>query len=160
MMGDEMAVRSGGMYGNPESSFTNAMPSSSFGGAGTVFSGMGQLLNMWGTAVKHKAEMKQLRNNQRLLELEKQYNLENFQQKIADTVAENKMSFYSSGLDIAGSAQDVITSNRRALEKDMGIMQRNYDVQIENLQRQQKAKRIGFGIEQAVNAVNFVGSVI
>lgn len=159
-MGDEMAVRSGGMYGNPESQYTLATPSSGFGGAGTVVSSMGKLANMWGTAVAHKAEMRQLRNNQRLLELEKQYNLENFQQKIADTVAENKMSFYSSGLDIAGSAQDVITSNRRALEKDMGVMQRNYDVQIENLQKQRKAKRIGFGIEQAVNAVNFVGSVI
>lgn len=160
MMGDEMAVRSGGMYGNPESQYTLATPSSGFGGAGTVVSSMGKLANMWGTAVAHKAEQRQLRNNQRLLELEKQYNLENFQQKIADTVAENKMSFYSSGLDIAGSAQDVITSNRRALEKDMGVMQRNYDVQIENLQAKRKANRIKFGIEQAVNAVNFVGSVI
>lgn len=160
MMGDEMAVRSGGMYGNPESQYTLATPSSGFGGAGTVVSSMGKLANMWGTAVAHKAEQRQLRNNQRLLELEKQYNLENFQQKIADTVAENKMSFYSSGLDIAGSAQDVITSNRQALEKDMGIMQRNYDVQIENLQAKRKANRIKFGIEQAVNAVNFVGSVI
>ena len=78
MMGDEMAVRSGGMYGNPESFFTNAMPSSSFDDTGTVFRGMGSVLNMWGNSVKHKAEMKQLRNNQRLLELEKQYNLENF----------------------------------------------------------------------------------
>ena len=159
-MGDEMAVRSGGMYGNPESQYTLATPSSGFGGAGTVASSMGKLANMWGTAVAHKAEQRQLRNNQRLLELEKQYNLENFQQKIADTVAENKMSFYSSGLDIAGSAQDVITSNRQALEKDMGVMQRNYDVQIENLQAKRKANRIKFGIEQAVNAVNFVGSVI
>lgn len=160
MMGDEMAIRSGGMYGNPESQYTLAQPSGNIGVAGKVASGMGSLLNMWGTSVKHKAEQRQLRENQRLLEFEKQYNLENFQQKIADTVAENKMSFYSSGLDIAGSAQDVITSNRRALEKDMGVMQRNYDVQIENLQRQRKAKRIGFGIEQASNVVNFVGGLI
>jgi hypothetical protein len=160
MMGDEMAVRSGGMYGNPESQYTLAQPSGNIGVAGNVFGGMGHLLNMWGTSVKHKAEQRQLRENQRLLEFEKQYNLENFQQRIADTVAENKMSFYSSGLDITGSAQDVITSNRRALEKDMGIMQRNYDVEIENLKAQRKAKRIGFGIEQASNVVNFVGSMI
>lgn len=160
MMGDEMAVRSGGMYGNPESQYTLATPSSGFGGAGTVVSSMGKLANMWGTSVAHKAEMRQLRNNQRLLELEKQYNLENFQQKIADTVAENKMSFYSSGLDIAGSAQDVITSNRQALEKDMGVMQRNYDVQIENLQAKKRAKRIGFGIAQAGNVIDFVSGAV
>lgn len=159
-MGDEMAVRSGGMYGNPESNYTLATPSSGFSGAGTVVSSMGKLANMWGTAVAHKAEQRQLRNNQRLLELEKQYNLENFQQKIADTVAENKMSFYSSGLDIAGSAQDVITSNRQALEKDMGVMQRNYDVQIENLQAKKRAKRIGFGIAQAGNVIDFVSGAV
>lgn len=160
MMGDEMAVRSGGIYGNPESNYTNAMPSTSFGGAGTVVGGIGKLVNMWGTSVAHKAEMRQLRNNQRLLEFEKRYNLENFQQKIADTVAENKMSFYSSGLDIAGSAQDVIESNRRALEKDMGVMQRNYDVQIENLKAKKRAKRIGFGLEQAGNVMNFVSGAL
>lgn len=156
MMGDELAVRSGGMYGNPESTYTSAMPSTSFGGAGTVVSGIGKLVNMWGTSVAHKAEMRQSRNNQRLLEFEKQYNLENYQQKIADTIAENKMSFYASGLDIAGSAQDVIESNAQALYKDMGVMQRNYDTQIENLKKQRKAKRIGFGVEQFSNAVNLL----
>ena len=151
-----MAIRSGGMYGNPESQYTLAQPSSGFSGAGTLVKGFGNLANMWGTAVARKAEISQLKENQRLLEMEKQYNLENFQQKIADTVAQNKMSFYASGLDIAGSAQDVITSNRQALEKDMGMMQFNYDTQIENLKKQRKAKRIGFGIEQFSNAVNIL----
>lgn len=160
MMGDDMAVRSGGMYGNPESSFTNAMPSSRFGGAGTVFDSMGKLLNMWGTAVAYKAERKQSKERQRMLELEKKYNLENFQQKIADTVAENKMSFYSSGLDIAGSAQDVITSNRQALEKDMGIMELNYDTAIANEKARRKASRIKFGIDQIGNVAGFVGGLI
>lgn len=157
MMGDEMAIRSGGMYGNPESIYTKAMPTSGISGAGTLVSGFGKVMNMWGTAVKAKAEMKQLRENQRVLEAEKQYNLENYQQKIADTIAQNKMSFYASGLDInSGTAQDVVLSNTKAMQRDMGMMQRNYDVQIENLQRQQKARRISFGFEQASNVMNFL----
>ena len=156
-MGDEMAIRSGGMYGNPESIYTKAMPTSGISGAGTLVSGFGKVMNMWGTAVKAKAEMKQLRENQRVLEAEKQYNLENYQQKIADTIAQNKMSFYASGLDInSGTAQDVVLSNTKAMQRDMGMMQRNYDVQIENLQRQQKARRISFGFEQASNVMNFL----
>ena len=159
-MGDEMAIRSGGMYGNPASLYTKAMPSG-FDQTGTLVSGFGKLANIFGTAVKAKAEIRQLRENQRALESEKQYNLENYQQKIADTIASNKMSFYASGLDVnSGTAQDVILSNTQAMQKDMGMMQRNYDVQIENLKKQRKARRISFGFEQASNVMDFVSGLV
>ena len=156
-MGDDMAIRSGGMYGNPESVYTNAMPVSRFSGAGSRVGKFGSILNMFGTGVNAVADIKQLREKERTLEDEKQYNLKNYQQVIADTLAKNKMSFYSSGLDIhSGTAQDVMLSNTRALQEDMGIMQRNYDVQIENAKEAARARRISLGFEQAQNFVGLL----
>ena len=74
------------------------------------------------------------------LRAEKKYNLENYRQKIADTVARNKISFYSSGLDInSGTAASVILNNQNAMLANYGMMERNYTTQEKTLKNAQKA---------------------
>ena len=75
------------------------------------------------------------------LRKEREYNLANFQQRIADTFAMNKASFYASGLDFSGTALSVARENKRALTKDMRMMEYNYNVQEESLKEKQRASR-------------------
>lgn len=147
-MGDDMAIRSGGMYGNPESAYTLAKPvSGGFrSGAGAGFGFFGRSLKaITGIAAandKYEAEKDQIEADLYSLRKEKEYNLKNFQQTIADRFAQNKMSFYSSGLDLSsGSAQDVIENNRLALQEDMQQMAFNYNMQEWSLKEKQKALR-------------------
>lgn len=143
MMGDDMAIRSGGMYGNPESAYTIARPVSftqaSGGGITSVtrFAKMG--LNIGAAYGEYLANTMQIDKDLRALRREKEYNVKNFQQKMADTLASNKMSFYASGLDIkSGTAQDVMISNREALQEDLEMLTYNYGVQEEALKRRRR----------------------
>lgn len=145
MMGDDMAIRSGGMYGNPESAYTLAKSvsggSSWAGGAGFMGSAVKAVWNIAGSIGKNWAEREQISEDLSNLRKEKEYNLKNFRQTIADTFAQNKMSFYSSGLDLTGSAQDVIQNNKYALQQDMNIMAENYYQKERSLKEKQKALR-------------------
>lgn len=94
----------------------------------------GSLLDQYGALSRNSAEGKQLGLNLKSLMDEKRYNLENFQQRIADTIASNKMSFYSSGLDInSGTAASVMRSNENALLADYGMMERDYETKEKSL---------------------------
>ena len=94
----------------------------------------GSLLDQYGAQSKNIAEGKQLGLNLKSLLDEKKYNLQNFQQRIADTIASNKMSFYSSGLDInSGTAASVMRSNENALLADYGMMERDYETREKSL---------------------------
>lgn len=144
MMGDDMAIRSGGMYGNPASRYTLANPNVSRFGSGMTM--MGKAVKMGfgitGSVANYWAEQAQISSDLATLRKEKAYNIKNFEQNIADTFAKNKMSFYASGLDIkSGTAQDVILSNRRALTEDLAMMNYNYDMQERALKEKQKAAR-------------------
>lgn len=144
MMGDDMAIRSGGMYGNPESSYTLAKPVSWTGWAGglqTAGSVLKAGASMFGSLMAYGAQQKQTEMDLQTLQKEKLYNLKNFQQTIADTFAKNKASFYASGLDFSGTALSVARENRRALTEDMRMMEYNYNMQERSLREQQKANK-------------------
>ena len=148
MVGDSnMYGKSGGMYGNPAligsvtdpmqvMSANNQIPIGGFGVVGKVVSGIGRVGEAMATA---QSQIDQLSNNIHALEVEKAYNVKNYKQQIADTLASNKISFYSSGLDInTGTARNVIESNRTAGLEDLEQMEANYTMQIKNLQTQRK----------------------
>jgi len=142
MMGDEMAVRSGGMYGNPESSYTRATPSSSFD-YGQAFTSAGQIIQSGAGLGSAIVQKDQINANIGALRFERQYNVDKYKQLMADTLASNKMSFYSSGLDFkSGTAMDVIQNNQRAMEEDLGMMEWNYVQQEKNLKKAKKANRL------------------
>lgn len=141
-MGDDMAIRSGGMYGNPESAYTLAKPvagaamASGIKMAGAAISaGAGMI----GGIIGYNAQMKQIQTNLQVLQQEKQYNLKNYKQAIADTFAQNKASFYASGLDFTGTALSVARENKRAMTEDMRMMEYNYDMQKKSLNQQRRA---------------------
>ena len=143
MMGDDMAIRSGGMYGNPASNYTlaNAGLASGNGMAwlGKAFKiGVG----LMGNYISSKAERNQLTTDLEMLRREKEYNLKNYQQNIADTFAQNKASFYASGLDFTGTALSVARENKRALTEDMQIMEQNYKMQEMSLRNKRTAAEI------------------
>lgn len=144
MMGDEMAIRSGGIYGNPESRYTLARPTnfgSSVAANASLIGRVGKsLLTQYSAWEEAKYTDKQLSLNLSSLLAEKKYNLENYQQRIADTVASNKMSFYSSGLDInSGTAASVVLNNQNAMLGGYGIMERNYIAEEKSLRNAKKA---------------------
>lgn len=142
MMGDDMAIRSGGMYGASESAFTLATPSSGFGGAG-----FGGLLNfgkgalgMYSAYKEGRYAYQQGKLDLEALYKERDYNIANFKQQMADTLASNKMSFYASGLDYKyGTPQNVIKSNQTALQNDLEIMKYNYDIKERNIRNEMEA---------------------
>lgn len=143
MMGDDMAIRSGGMYGNPESKYTLATPvsrgSSWAGGLQTAGSVLKAGAGIFGSVMQYGAERKQSEMDLRTLQMEKLYNLKNFQQTIADTFAQNKASFYASGLDFTGTALSVARENKRALTEDMRMMEYNYNMKEKSIRESQKA---------------------
>lgn len=158
MMGDDMAIRSGGMYGNPESRYTIANPNSS-GGALSGITPMARFMKMgfgiMGSFANYGAQTTQIANDLATLRREKAYNIKNFQQYIADTMARNKMSFYSSGLDIkSGTAQDVMISNRQALQEDLDMMEYNYNMKERSLKEEKKAARANLAMGIASSVIN------
>lgn len=111
--------------------------------AGALVGGFGRFM---GAREQAKSQIAQIDSNISALMEEKAYNTQNYRQFIADQLARNKISFYSSGLDYkSGTARSVIESNRRASTEDMNMMIRNYDTQIKNLKTQraeaEKAKK-------------------
>ena len=117
---------SGAMFGGPVGAAVG-IAGSLIGGFGRVKSANAQI----------DAQLMQIENDIMALNAEKAYNVKNYQQFIADQLASNKISFYSSGLDYtSGTARNVIESNRKASVEDMNMMARNYDTQIKNLKTQ------------------------
>lgn len=164
MLGDDMAILSGGMYGNPESAYTTAIPGSvssagSFASAaGIGLKTVGAGLKMFGALKEYGANEKQIKANINALKEEKAYNIENYQQYIADQLASNKFSFYSSGLDInTGTARSVIESNKAASTADMNMMIRQYDTELKTLKEKRKANETNLMFNMA-NTV--IGSFI
>jgi hypothetical protein len=144
MMGDDMAIRSGGMYGRPESKYTVATPSqpSSWMDSASTY---GKLFKagagMYSALQNYKYSQKQAELNLEALQKERLYNVANFKQQMADTLAQNKMSFYASGLDYTGTAMSVTMSNQTALQDELNMMEYNYDIQEKNIKNSQKAAK-------------------
>lgn len=159
MMGDDMAIRSGGMYGNPASNYTLAKVG--FSGSGNGLSWLGKAFKigagLMGNYASAKSERNQLTMDLEKLREEKEYNLKNFQQTIADTFAMNKASFYASGLDFTGTALSVARENKRALTQDMRIMEQNYKAQEATIMNKREAARTRGNI--LTNAVSSVMSI-
>lgn len=167
MVGDDMAILSGGMYGNPESQYTYAMPNEVPGFWGNLWGGTKKTLgitanlasagfDLYASHTKLKGNIEQAEANLTALREEKEYNVKNYEQFIADQLASNKISFYSSGLDYkTGTAKSVIESNRAASTEDMNMMIKNYDTRIESLKKQRNAaeKAYSSGMASAVLGV-------
>ena len=156
MMGDEMAVRSGGMYGNPESSYTLATPSSGGSWMSSAAS-YGKVLkagvSMYSALQGYKYSQKQSELNLEALQKEKLYNIENFEQKMADVLAGNKMSFYMSGIDYSsGTGARMLESNRYALQQDLDMMKYNYETKEKSIRNEMKANKRNL-------TANMIGSV-
>lgn len=150
-----MAIRSGGMYGRPESKYTVATPSapsSWMNNASTYGSVFKAGAGMYSSMVNYKYQQKQSELNLEALQKERLYNVANFKQQMADTLASNKMSFYSSGLDMTGTAMAVTMGNQEALRDELNMMEYNYDIQERNIRNSQKAAK-----RQLVG--NMIGSV-
>lgn len=163
MLGDDMAILSGGMYGNPESAYTSAIPGSvSATGAYKRAAGVGLKtvdagLNMFGALKDYGANAKQIQANINALREEKAYNVKNYQQYIADQLASNKFSFYSSGLDInTGTARAVIEANRAASTEDMNMMIRQYDTDLKSLKEKRKANETNLMFNMASTVIGSV----
>ena len=87
-------------------------------------------------------EEKQANLNLAALKKEREYNIENYEQLMADTLASNKLSFYSSGLDLSsGSAMSVMMSNQSALQRDLSMMNYNYEMRERSLENEKKASK-------------------
>lgn len=158
MMGDDMAIRSGGMYGNPESQYTLAQPTSSFSWGSALQTGGSVLkagVGMASAIMNYGATAKQLSMDLQSLAKEREYNVANYKQNIADTFAKNKASFYASGLDFSGTAKSVAEENRRAMTEDLRMMEYNYDMRKKSLKQQQKAneRNLYTGIASSVLSV-------
>ena len=97
-----MAIRSGGMYGRPESQYTLAIPNNTKRGGSAVMP-MAKIMqagfNVAASFGDYWATENQISRDLNALRKEREYNVKNYKQSIADTIAMNKMSFYSSGLD-------------------------------------------------------------
>ena len=142
---------SGGMYGNPDligsatdpmqvMSATNQIPVP-ISGLATV---VGKGFEMFGNLQAYKAKQKQNEIDTQTLMRERDYNIKNYEQFIADQLASNKISFYASGLDYkTGTARSVIESNRAASTEDMNVMKYNYDMKLKSLKEQRKANEYG-----------------
>lgn len=143
MMGDDMAIRSGGMYGRPESKYTVATPSTSSGSSASVYGGVLKAgAGIFSAVQNYKTTTEQLNLNLEALQKERLYNVANFKQKMADTLASNKMSFYSSGLDLSSrTVTTMLESNRRALQEDLNMMEYNYNIAEKNIRNQQSAAK-------------------
>lgn len=144
MMGDDMAIRSGGMYGNPESKYTIATPSepsSWMSNASTYGSLFKAGAGMFSAISNYKYEQKQARLNLESLRKERDYNVANFKQQMADTLASNKTSFYASGLDMSGTAMAVTMGNQSALRDELNMMEYNYAIQEKNIKNSMKASK-------------------
>lgn len=144
MMGDDMAIRSGGMYGNPESKYTIATPSepNSWMSNASTYGGLLKAgAGMYSAMQNYKYQQKQAELNLESLRKERAYNVENFKQNMADTLAKNKMSFYASGLDMSGSAMAVTMSNQAAMRDELNMMEYNYDIQEKNIKNSMKAAK-------------------
>jgi hypothetical protein len=158
MMGDDMAVRSGGMYGRPESKYTIAtpsQPSSWMDSAATYGKVFKAGASMYSSLQNYKYQQKQAELNLEALQKERLYNVANFKQHMADTLASNKMSFYASGLDMTGTAMAVTMGNQAALRDDLNMMEYNYDIQERNIKNSQKAakRQLTGGIISSVASV-------
>lgn len=144
MVSDDIAIRSGGMYGNPESPYTIAMPSNSsswMSNASTYGKVFKAGASMYSSLQNYKYKQKQAELNLEALQKERLYNVANFKQSMADTLAQNKMSFYASGLDFTGTALSVTRANQAALKEDLDMMEYNYDIQERNIRNSQKAAK-------------------
>ena len=144
MMGDDMAIRSGGMYGNPESKYTIATPSepSSWMSNASTYGGLLKAgAGMFSAISNYKYEQKQARLNLESLRKERDYNVANFKQQMADTLASNKTSFYASGLDMSGTAMAVTMGNQSALRDELNMMEYNYAIQEKNIKNSMKASK-------------------
>ncbi len=146
MMGDDMAILSGGMYGDPESQYTKTNPNvgiSKIKAAGIGLEVIGGVMGVAGSLMGVKAQYNQFSENIKALREEKAYNIANYEQFIADQLASNKISFYESGLDYnMGTARDVIESNKSASTQDMNQMIRQYDTAIKSMKEKRKASEI------------------
>lgn len=161
MMGDDMAIRSGGMYGRPESQYTLAMPASSYTSPYSSVLNWGKTVaDIYSASREERNIRKQANLDWQALQMERAYNVANFKQKMADTLAQNKMSFYASGLDYkSGSARDVIQSNQTALGNDLAMMEYNYDVQERNIQNRRTAAGIKAKGRVISSAINYMTSL-
>lgn len=163
MMGDDMAIRSGGMYGRPESKYTVATPVSN--NATPVFDkGVGILkegLNMYSKSRQYEYVRKQSKLDLEALYKERDYNIANFKQQMADTLASNKMSFYASGLDYkTGTPANVLKTNYSALQNDLEMMKYNYATKERNIRNEMEAaNRRHFG-DMASSAISIATSLI
>ena len=143
-----MFGKSGGMYGNPDliGSATDPMQVMSAGGQmpsfdfGSVAGIIKKGAKMFGALKSYGAAQKQNEMDYQTLMRERDYNIKNYEQFIADQLASNKISFYASGLDYkTGTARSVIESNRAASTEDMNVMKYNYDMKLKSLKEQRKA---------------------
>ena len=145
MMGDDMAIRSGGMYGASESQYTLARPNNpsiwNSGNLQTAGSVLKAGAGMFGSLMNYGANQRQLEMDLESLQMERLYNVANYKQNIADTFAKNKTSFYASGLDFTGTALAVANENKRAMTEDLRMMEYNYDMQERSLREKQKANK-------------------
>lgn len=125
------------------------MTDSEYTGVNQAIQGITDLAS---SVLSYNATKHSLNSSIRALKKERDYNIKNFRQGMADTLAANKMSFYASGLEQEGTALNITTSNQIALGEDLKYMEDVYKQELHQLNVQKKAnKRALIG--------NVVGSV-
>lgn len=122
-------------------SANNALPEA---GAASLFSpimaGVGVGMSLIGNVFGNKAQNKQIDASIRSLKSELAWNTKVMQQNMVDTMASNKMSFWSSGLQIGtGTAAKVIENNQQVLGNELQHYQSSVKQQISNLASQRKS---------------------
>jgi hypothetical protein len=105
-----------------------------------IMMGVSTAVSLVGNVLNNKAQNKAIEGSISALRSELSFNTGVMKQNMVDTMASNKMSFFSSGLDTnTGTAAQVTMSNNQVLQRNLQHYKENMNQQISNLASQKKS---------------------
>lgn len=110
----------------------------------TAFAGINLGLNMISGAMSAAAARESARAKMSALKNEKAWNLSVMRRNKADVYASNILSSWEAGINpTTGSNAAVILGNQAVLQDEINFQERQYDIEMKNLEAQSKQKYLG-----------------
>lgn len=110
----------------------------------TAFAGIGLGLSVVSGAMSASAARESARAKMSALSNEKAWNLSVMRRNKADVYASNILSSWGSGINpMTGSNAAVILGNQAVLQDEINFQERQYDIEMKNLESQSKQKYLG-----------------
>lgn len=110
----------------------------------TAFAGINLGLNVISGAMSASAARESARAKMSALSNEKAWNLSVMRRNKADVYASNILSSWGSGINpMTGSNAAVILGNQSVLQDEINFQERQYDIEMKNLEAQSKQKFLG-----------------